>query len=128
MEKLLLVSEAPKEKGIAPSTVEDFVSKYINGQRFLSFPIIFKEQKFEHSSMEYTEVETLSQHISKLSMIEVKNQHFLMRLNLQPDGGYVAEVSTPIFGAIGQGETEEQAIQDIRDAIDILIEETSNSE
>jgi len=44
----------------------------------------------------------------------------------QSDGSFVARSETDSFCANGQGETEEEALRDIKEAIAILLEETEN--
>jgi len=61
-------------------------------------------------------------------MLEVQGQFFSVRVIPQDEGGFVARVTTPEFSATGQGETEEEALQDIKSAIELLMEEDSEDE
>lgn len=48
-----------------------------------------------------------------------------IRLEPEPEGGFIT-YSSEYTGAIGQGETEEEAIRDIQEAIAVLMEEEKN--
>lgn len=69
----------------------------------------------------------LSKFSPKLRILQVGDLSLLIETSLQIEGGYVAEASTPEFDAIGQGETEEEALQDIRHAIEILKEASARN-
>ena len=74
-------------------------------------------------SLEIGKDETLkdmSKFSPKLRILKVADLSLLVEISLQIEGGYVAKGSTPEFDAVGQGETEEEATEDIRHAIELL--------
>ena len=58
--------------------------------------------------------------------LEVSDQVFSILIIPQVTGNFVARTSTSTFNAIGQGRTEEEALQDIKSAIEALMEEDAN--
>ena len=66
----------------------------------------------------------LSKFSPKLRVLKVGDLSLLVEISLQIEGGYVARSSTLEFDAVGQGETEEEATEDIRHAIELLKEAT----
>jgi len=58
--------------------------------------------------------------------LEVRGELFSILLIPQTDGGTVARIATDRFNATGQGETEKEALRDIKSAIELLMEEESN--
>lgn len=69
----------------------------------------------------------LSKFSPKLRILKVGDLSLLVDINLQIDGGYVAKTSALEFDAVGQGETEEEALQDIVYAIELLKEATTRN-
>jgi predicted RNase H-like HicB family nuclease len=59
-----------------------------------------------------------------VSLIEVKHQDFVVISEPVEDGCFMAKTSSPKFNAIGQGDTEEEAVRDLREAIVALQEAT----
>lgn len=70
--------------------------------------------------------ENLSKFTPKLILLA--DLSLLAEVSLQFDGGYVSRASSFRFDAIGQGETEEEAIEDLRSAVKLLKEVTSTNE
>lgn len=64
--------------------------------------------------------------IASIQQLKVRNKLFSIFLIQSLDGGCIARTSTSTFSASGQGDTEEEALQDIRSAIELLMEEESN--
>ena len=58
--------------------------------------------------------------------IDIGKQSFVVLTSPQPDGTFVARTQTDSFNANGQGTTVEEALQDIKEAIKLLIEEDEN--
>ena len=54
-------------------------------------------------------------------MVEVKGRKFTVILREEPEGGYSAQC-IELLGAISQGETREQVIANIREAIEGYLE------
>lgn len=91
-----------------------FAYKFIDGQeKLVSFPpCILSPQKFSH-------MEPQIRPWTFLALMSTKG----LRLYLEPqeEGGFVA-YSKEYPGAIGQGETQEQALKDLTEAISLLKE------
>lgn len=66
----------------------------------------------------------LSRFAPRLYVLKIKDLTLPVEVTLQVDGGYVSKASAPRFDAIGQGSTEEEAIDDIKCAIKLLREAT----
>jgi len=64
--------------------------------------------------------------LPSLLPLEVKGQIFSVLAISQMDGSIVTRTSTSRFNATGQGKTEEEALQDIKSAIELLMEEEAN--
>ncbi|MCJ7610173.1 type II toxin-antitoxin system HicB family antitoxin [Candidatus Bathyarchaeota archaeon] len=62
--------------------------------------------------------------IGSIRNIEVNHQDFTVLSQPLEDGCFMARTSSPKFNAIGQGDSEEEAIEDLRDAILALQEVT----
>lgn len=58
--------------------------------------------------------------------LEVGGQIFPILVIPQIDGKMVTRISTSRFNATGQGDTEEEALNDIKSAIELLLEEEAN--
>lgn len=58
--------------------------------------------------------------------LEVNDRLFTILVIPQTTGNFVARTSTAKFNAIGQGKTEEEAMLDIKSAIETLMEEEAN--
>ena len=58
--------------------------------------------------------------------LTVRREIFEVHIFPQLEGNYVSRMVTNRFNATGQGKTEEEAIADIKDAIETLIEEEAN--
>ena len=61
-----------------------------------------------------------------MRFLQIQGQFFPIDVVLQEEGGYMARYSNEKFAANGQGETEEEALEDIRSAIELLLEEETN--
>lgn len=62
----------------------------------------------------------------RIEPLEVRGKFFSVHIIPQPSGRFVARVSTNRFNATGQGETIEDALQDIKSAIELLMDEESH--
>ena len=69
----------------------------------------------------------LSKYSPKLRILKIGDLSLPTQISLQIEGGYLAEASTLEFDAIGQGETEEEAIQDLTQAIELLKKSTTRN-
>jgi predicted RNase H-like HicB family nuclease len=58
--------------------------------------------------------------------LEINDQVFSILIIPQVTGNFVARTSTNKFNATGQGRNEEEAMRDIRSAIEILLEEETS--
>lgn len=58
--------------------------------------------------------------------LDINDQVFSILILPQATGNIVARASTSRFSATGQGRTEEEAMKDIRSAIEVLLEEETN--
>ena len=58
--------------------------------------------------------------------LEVGGQIFPILVIPQIDGKVVTRISASRFNATGQGDTEEEALSDIKSAIELLLEEEAN--
>jgi len=58
--------------------------------------------------------------------LEINDQAFSILILPQASGIFVARASTSRFNATGQGRNEEEAMRDVRSAIEILLEEEIN--
>jgi len=58
--------------------------------------------------------------------LTIDRKDFCILIVPQLSGKFVARTSTTKFNATGQGNTEDEALQDIKDAIESLIEEEAN--
>ena len=67
----------------------------------------------------------LSKFTPKLHLLKIGDLSLLVETSLQIDGGYVAKTSTDNFDAVGEGDTETEAIEDIKSAIKLLKEAVS---
>jgi predicted RNase H-like HicB family nuclease len=67
----------------------------------------------------------LSKFTPKLQILKMDNSTLLIEVSLQIDGGYVAKTSVDDFDAVGEGDTETEAIEDIISAIKLLKETVS---
>ena len=84
-----------------------------NGRHLKRLPEIFVRQTFKP--------------IASMKFLQIQGQFFPIDVVLQEEGGYMARYSNEKFAANGQGETEEEALEDIRSAIELLLEEETNS-
>lgn len=57
-------------------------------------------------------------------ILEIREQLFRVVV-VTEDGLYISRVETEAFNASGQGETEEEALKDIKSAIELLLEDNS---
>jgi len=64
--------------------------------------------------------------VASIKPFEVKGEVFHTLLLPQLDGSFVAKVNTESFYATGQGKNEEKALEDIKVAIEMLLEEEEN--
>jgi predicted RNase H-like HicB family nuclease len=58
--------------------------------------------------------------------LEINDRVFSVLIIPQVSGNFVARTSTSRFSATGQGRNEEEAMEDIRSAIEILMEEEAS--
>ena len=58
--------------------------------------------------------------------LEVRGLLFPIAFISHADEGFIVRVSTQTFSATGQGETHYEALQDIKSAIELLLEEEEN--
>jgi predicted RNase H-like HicB family nuclease len=58
--------------------------------------------------------------------LEVNNRMFIILIIPQANGKFVARTSTSKFNATGQGRSEGEALQNIKSAIELLMEEDLN--
>jgi predicted RNase H-like HicB family nuclease len=58
--------------------------------------------------------------------LTINCREFCILIVPQPSGRFVARTSTRKFNATGQGKTEADALQDIKDAIELLMEEEAS--
>jgi hypothetical protein len=70
--------------------------------------------------------ENLSKFTPVLYLLKIDDMSLLVEVSLQIEGGYTSKTSAIRFDAIGQGNTEEEAIDDIKAAIKLLKEATSS--
>lgn len=70
-------------------------------------------------------LQNLSKFTPKLLVLTIGGVSLLAEVSLQIDGGYVSKTSTTEFDAVGQGDTEEIAVEDLLCAIKLLKEATS---
>jgi len=59
-------------------------------------------------------------------LLKINDRVFCILIIPQHTGRFVARTSTSNFNATGQGDTEEEALRDIKEAIELLIEEANN--
>lgn len=78
-----------------------------------------------HEIKQGTPFANLSRFDPRLHVLKIGDLTLLAEVILQVDGGYVSKASASRFDAIGQGDTEEEAIEDIKCAIRLLKEATS---
>lgn len=64
--------------------------------------------------------------IPYLAQLQVKSLSLNALIIPQSDGSFVARAETNNFCANGQGETEEEVLKDIKDAVEILLEESEH--
>lgn len=62
----------------------------------------------------------------RVQSLEVKGELFPVLIIPQADESFVVRAATNTFRASGQGKTEKEAIQDIKAAIELLLEEEAN--
>lgn len=65
-------------------------------------------------------------YLTWIKPLEISGREFSVLIIPQATGQYVARASTSGFNATGQGRTEEEAVQDIRSAIETLLEEEAH--
>ena len=70
-------------------------------------------------------LKNLSKFTPKLQILKIDDSSLLIEVSLQIDGGYMAKTSTDNFDAVGEGDTETEAIEDIKSAIRLLKEAVS---
>ena len=78
-----------------------------------------------HEIKQDTPFGNLSRFDPRLHVLRIGDLTLLAEVSLQVDGGYVSKASAQRFDAIGQGDTEEEAIEDIKCAIKLLKDATS---
>lgn len=80
------------------------------------------DTSFSNGTFKLSDVFSFVNKFEGLNIVEDVPYYYL---DAQDEGGFVA-FSLEYPGAVGQGETEDDAIQDIKSAIELLTEEESN--